>query len=610
MLNQRTKFRAATSACLLFIISFAVLARADFAATVIDYHPGAGATLTNPYAATGHPEDIVAAGLPWGAIASVFNPHYEAGQITQIGEGGDLTLRLDRSILLTAGMPELCLVSNTGLADGDYPNGLNTGAFGIDTVTIEVSENGLGWTSLGSVTCDFPSNQFCDAPGPFHPTANGLQRSDFSKPHALKLADLDGMNYSQIVTMLDGSAGGNWIDLDSTGLSRVSYIRLSVPDDADSGTQNTFELAAVSINAATAGPTPVALSLAEDFATDPIGSRATSDPGHASYANGALTVGYDLAAPVARTSWPLGGTLTDADSFSYSVEFSIRALEFTTSNFGQLSFGLINAATTGDMRTSVPSDAWDLLMVDYFPNGDFTTFSPVVIGSQRDGQTNAFDNLGFPSGSASLINEFDEVGQLPLNTPLNATLDYEANSRTLTLRLAGLAINAWGPDPDGDDSTIEYVIPEGIDFAVDRFAIVCWHESSGGSATLEFTALSLNTPSPPANYYTWADANIDAPIDRATGADANHDTLSNLLDYALGGVHPKSTVDSGQLRLRWQEVIARDDVTVTPRSSADLRNWLDAADSIISSGPDTEIHQSTTSFDGTRKFLHLNATRR
>ena len=177
------------------------------------------------------------------------------------------------------------------------------------------------------------------------------------------------------------------------------------------------------------------------------------------------------------------------------------------------------------------------------------------------------------------------------------------------MQLEGVAINAFGPDPDGDQTTIEYVIPAAISFSVDSFAIVCWNESSGGTASLKFTRLSLTTPSPPANYYSWADANIAEPLDRATGLDANRDGLSNLLDYALGGTPPTISIGGDGLILQWQEFPARRDVVITPRSSHDLRDWTGAPDSIINSGPGIELHQSSISRGGTRQFLHLNATR-
>ncbi|MGI9243312.1 MAG: hypothetical protein ACR2RV_21115, partial [Verrucomicrobiales bacterium] len=314
--------------------------------TVVDYHPGApGAALTNPYSSLGSPGPIVAAGSPFAGVYSPFNPHYEDGQLVQIGEGGDLTLRLGSVLNVAPGVPEIALFTNVGLIDGDYPNGLNNvGAFGADPVHVDVSENGLDWVEVGEVICDFPGNAFTDAPGPFYPDGDGLSAADPSKPHGLESADLDGLTFNQILTLLDGSAGGTWIDLDSTGLPSIAYVRLRVPDDGDPETQNTFELCSIAPNRdLDSGIAPSSINFVEGFEDDPIGTRATSDPGHASFADGALDVSYDLAASAKRTWWPLGASLTDLDSFSYRVEFSIASIAFDTTSLGQLSFGLVNA---------------------------------------------------------------------------------------------------------------------------------------------------------------------------------------------------------------------------------------------------------------------------
>jgi hypothetical protein len=611
MKKSNPPLRIAAAASLSWLLlSAAADAQAEFAATVIDYHPGSGTSLVNPYAAVGKPGEIVGAGTGFDSLLSPFNPHYEEGEITQIGEGGDLTLRLGRGATVSPGTREIGIFTNTGLLDGDFPNGLNAGSFGIDAVEIAVSADGLSWRSLGSITCDFPSSAFTDAPGPFHDDAAGLTRSDYAKAHSLQLSDINGLSHPEILALLGGSAGGTWLDLSPSGLDQVGYIRFHVPDDGDAGTENTFELDALSINAAAAGEAVTGpLAWVEDFATDPLGTRATSPPGHATYRDGALAVDFDLAGESARTSWPLGQSLTDRDSFRFSADFRIEGIEFTISSFGQLSFGLINSATTGHTRTSSPSDCWDLLAIDYFPNEQFATLTPTVIGSRQAGQTNAFDNLRFPAGSASLINDFDEIGQLPTATALTASLEYDGDTRLLTLRLDGQAINSDASNTDGDTSTIQYTIPAGIEFSVDTFAILGWQDSGGGTAQLSFTDLRVSTPSPEMNYYSWADATIEQELDRAPSSDADGDGLSNLLSYALGGAAPTSAVAGRQLQLRWQEIPSRSDVQITPQMSGDLNTWSPAADSVISASPGIEIHQAQVPLAGGRQFLRLVARR-
>jgi hypothetical protein len=53
--------------------------------------------------------------------------------------------------------------------------------------------------------------------------------ADFSKPFTGTLSSLNGLTYPQIVGLLDGSAGGTWLDVSGAGLSSVAYVRFDVP---------------------------------------------------------------------------------------------------------------------------------------------------------------------------------------------------------------------------------------------------------------------------------------------------------------------------------------------------------------------------------------------
>ena len=588
----------ATLACALS--SSTALAQTAFAATVIDYHPGLGASLDNPYAAIGQPGEIVGAGSGFDGVYGPFNPHFESTEVAQIGEGGELILRLEKSIQPIAGQTELGIFTNVGLI---FTDGVNSGVFGVDSVLIDVSPDGVSWTALGEQLCDFPASAFTDSPSPFHPTSDGLTPSDFGKPHTLQLSDLDGLSHAQVLAALDGSAGGTWIDLSASGVSNVNYLRFRVEENA------TFELVGVSINDAAAVDAPTPLKFVEDFATNPIGTRATSTPGHASYANGQLEAIYNLSTPAARTTWALGQTLTDQTSFRYSVEFTINSLNFSSSSFGQLSFGLINSITTGDDRTTFPSDSYDLLTVDYFPSEQFPSLTPTVIGSQQPGQTNAFDNLGFPEGTASFIDDPGEIEQLPINTVLTASIDYDAATRLVTLRLADQSINTDFTNTDDDVSTIQYTIPMEFEFSVDSFAILCWQESSGGTANLSFTNIEVTTGSqPPANYYSWADANIANPLERAANFDADSDGLRNLLEYALTAA-PTTAIADNSMSLNWQSSVEITDVTVQAWESTDLKTWTALTTSTSESEPGFIDSSASTSLTGERKFLRLEARR-
>ena len=238
---------------------------ATFAAAVVDYQPGSGATLTTPSSALGMPGDIVGAGTGFDSILSPFSPHYEDGQIAQIGEGGSITLRLENFAVITPGTPEIGVFTNFGLGDSDFPNGraaadLNAqfATFGRDSAITEVSGDGNTWFNLGNIDFDQPSSAFTDAVTPFDADGTGLTPADFALPHGNLLADYAGQDWASIKTMLGSSAGGEWLELGATGLGQVGWIRFSLPDDGDPATALSFELDAVSVAAAATGsPVPI-----------------------------------------------------------------------------------------------------------------------------------------------------------------------------------------------------------------------------------------------------------------------------------------------------------------------------------------------------------------
>ena len=253
-----------------------------------------------------------------------------------------------------------------------------------------------------------------------------------------------------------------------------------------------------------------------NFATDP----TNGDPRFTySATDQSLTAHYDTALPTDKLLFPLAHSLTAEDSFTLSAALTIHSANFFAdpNGFAQISFGLVNSSTTGNDRsggvpdgTTFGSDgnAYDSVTVDYFPNispfFDSPTLSPTVITSQTGTETEgAFSDLNSVFGAES---ELDGPGEspLPLDTPLTATLTYDASSRLFTLQLASasgpLLIDAGG-DEDGDSSTIQMTLPAGVDFNVDSFAIPLWTDSyafDGPSvvADVTYSSFSVTTAAP------------------------------------------------------------------------------------------------------------------
>lgn len=222
------------------------------AAEVLNYTAGTGvsASLQNPSAALGLPNPTVPGAF--GYPSQNYNPfaaHWDGNNIVQVGFGGQITLRLERFIVVTPGMLELGVWENVFLVQGSGPAGTagNPAAVsGSDSAGVEVSADGVNFVSVGTKTFNWFGNYWSDSPGTS--STGGSQIADFGKPFTGVLSNFNGLGYADVLNRLDGSAGGTWIDLDASGLSQVGWIRFSgvVP-----GT--TLELDALAINSSLSG---------------------------------------------------------------------------------------------------------------------------------------------------------------------------------------------------------------------------------------------------------------------------------------------------------------------------------------------------------------------
>jgi len=142
--------------------------------------------------------------------------------------------------------------------------------------------------------------------------------------------------------------------------------------------------------------------------------------------DGTLRVVYDTTLPTARISTFFGQVYSLGADFDFGAILTIRSdgLVADPNGFSQIAFGLWNDRTTGIDRTGFPSDSFDLIEFDYFPNvtpfgGPF--LSPSVFGGNV--ADNAFFNFAFASAEVAL----------PLDAPLLVQCHYDAARRLLNV---------------------------------------------------------------------------------------------------------------------------------------------------------------------------------
>jgi len=222
--------------CQSLVIACATAATADnpFAHEVISYDAGSPEPqLVDPSVVLGSPTRMTGLGIDPGVV-SVFNPPWSDTDIVSIGPGGHLVIRFETPVVDHPNNPfgiDLLIFGNTGFIDVSYPQGIVGGLFGNDGGLVELSADGENWVLVQDAKADglFPTQGYLDS-GPFDEQP-GSVLSDFTKPvdPALALDDFVGLDHAQVLELYNGSGGGAGIDIASTGLSEISYVRISNP---------------------------------------------------------------------------------------------------------------------------------------------------------------------------------------------------------------------------------------------------------------------------------------------------------------------------------------------------------------------------------------------
>jgi hypothetical protein len=243
-----------------------VMAADPWADHVVSYVQGTGVgndfvtgnPINNPLTALGEPTRFTSDPANFGGPTTPFSSAYRDDEIVSIGAGGSLTLQFDEPVadhpLNPFGVD--LLVFGNAFYSIDFGASLATGAVDDDGGLIEVSANGVDFFAVtGSADGPFPTVGYLDVTEPF-PSAAGAVLSDFTKPvNPASLSNVTGMTTSQIIAAYDGSGGGLGVDISSTGLASISFVRFSNP----LGSLKTPEIDAVADVRAVPEPTAIAL---------------------------------------------------------------------------------------------------------------------------------------------------------------------------------------------------------------------------------------------------------------------------------------------------------------------------------------------------------------
>jgi hypothetical protein len=282
---------------------------------------------------------------------------------------------------------------------------------------------------------------------------------------------------------------------------------------------------------AAASSTASALQISDNFATNPIGTRATTtgDASRFSYDPASQTViaNYNSALPTAKLLFPLNTVINQNDPFTLSTTFTINSItNFDHPDSGdplsmlgtaQISFGLANSVTTGDNRTDgFAGDAYDLVTADYFPtNNQFgaPNLGVTVVESAEAGHF-YYEKVDFPSAADSTL-----PGFLSTSVPITAQISYDPTTHILTSSFSASPLTDAGTTSftstqDLDVTSLAYDSDGFQGFNVDSFALTLWDDSSAisqgydvpVSAQLAFQDFSLTVGSPvpePASLAVW-----------------------------------------------------------------------------------------------------------
>ncbi|MGE3181893.1 MAG: PEP-CTERM sorting domain-containing protein [Phycisphaerae bacterium] len=202
-----------------------------FASTVADYSQGVGAnpSYLDATTALGTPERYTGEGIFPGPVSPV-NPPFGTDEIVSLGTGGTLTVGFPSPISDDAenlfGVDLIVFSNSFFVYDGTVGGLFATGEF-----VVSVSSDGTAFTPLDATFSNglFPTLGYQDIVDPFSAMPGNVP-TDFTRPMnpSLTAADFAGLSFADLLDVYGESGGGIPIDIASSGLADVNYVRIEV----------------------------------------------------------------------------------------------------------------------------------------------------------------------------------------------------------------------------------------------------------------------------------------------------------------------------------------------------------------------------------------------
>jgi outer membrane protein assembly factor BamB len=210
-----------------------------WADAVVSYDAGSGAIpgYQEPATMVGSPERYTGELGGWPQAVTPFNPAWGSDEIVSIGAGGQITLRFDEALTNDPGHPfgvDLLVFGNSFFADAEFPAGVVGGLFENGPFNVSVSADGSVFVPLAGSFANalFPTLGYMDTAA--QDPSPGMVLTDFLRPvdPAIGLDVLIGKSYPELLALYGGSGGGVPVDIASSGLDEIYYVRLDVPAGA------------------------------------------------------------------------------------------------------------------------------------------------------------------------------------------------------------------------------------------------------------------------------------------------------------------------------------------------------------------------------------------